>query len=188
MSVVLETPRLNLRRFQDSDLEDFVAYRADPRISRYQGWKEPYTFEDGINFINTMKNARPAVPDEWFQFAIELKSSNTLIGDCAFFTQKDEPQQAMIGYTLAYQHQSKGYATEAVLRLLNYLFDEISMRRITAICDTENYASVKLLERIGMRREAHHIENAMFKGKLSSEYTYAILSREWDKRKTQSGK
>lgn len=180
MSAILETSRLKLRHFRDEDLENFVAYRADPRVARYQGWKEPFTREDGIDFINTMKDARPAIPGTWFQFAIELKNADTLIGDCAFFTLKDEPRQAMIGYTLANQHQGKGYATEAVTCLLEYLFGEIGMRRVTAICDVENDASVKLLERIGLRREAHHIENTVFKGRLSSEYTYALLNREWD--------
>ena len=102
-----------------------------------------------------------------------------MIGDCAFCVLTEDPRQAEIGYTLARAHQGNGLASEAVLRLLAYLFDTLGLHRVRARCDADNLASAKLLERVGMRREAHYIENAWFKGKWGSEYEYAILDKEW---------
>ncbi len=65
------------------------------------------------------------------------------------------------------------------MRLLDYLFCELALHRVTATCDALNDASAKLLERVGMRREGHFIENIWFKGAWGSEYNYALLQREW---------
>jgi RimJ/RimL family protein N-acetyltransferase len=65
--------------------------------------------------------------------------------------------------------------------LLEYLFGELHLHRVIATCDVENIASFRLLERIGMRREAHLVENIWFKGAWGSEYSYALLYREWSR-------
>jgi RimJ/RimL family protein N-acetyltransferase len=179
--MIIETPRLLLRTIQDSDLESFVAYRSDPEVARYQSWDIPYPREQGKQFIEDMKKARLATPGQWYQFAIALKDSNFMIGDCAFYLAEDS-KQAEIGYTLAGTYQGKGYATEAVDRLLEYLFDELKLHRVYANTDVENPGSIKLLGHLGLRREAHFIENVWFKGRWSSEYWYALLRKEWLKR------
>jgi RimJ/RimL family protein N-acetyltransferase len=175
----LETPRLILRPFQESDLEAFAAYRSDPQVARYQGWEAPYTLEQAAAFIREMQSTRPGAPGAWYQIAIERKSTPGLIGDCAFHILANEPRQAEIGFSLSSAFQGQGYATEAVRRLLDYLFGELDLQRVSAICDAENTASARLLERVGMRREGHFIENIWFKGAWGSEYAYAILQKEW---------
>ena len=177
--LILETPRLILRPFQDSDLEPFVAYRSDPEVARYQGWEAPYSVESAREFIAEMKHKQPAVQGEWYQLAVELKQGAPLIGDCAFHILAHDARQAEIGCTLARQHQRQGYAFEAVTRLLDYLFRDLGLHRVIASCDVDNLASVRLLERVGMRREAHCVENIWFKGAWGSEYLYALLQREW---------
>ncbi len=129
-----------------------------------------------------MKQKRPAVPGEWYHIAIERKSDGTLIGDCAFHLLAHDAQQAEIAFTLARAYQGQGYAGEAVTRLLDYLFSELDLHRAIGICDADNQASARLLERIRMRREAHLIENIWFKGHWGSEYWSAILDREWIQR------
>lgn len=180
MALTLETKRLLLRSFQDSDLEAFMSYRSDPAIARYQGWDSPYSREAATAFVQEMKQKQPAAPGEWYQIAIELKVSGEMIGDCAFHILAQDARQAEIAFTLSRPYQSKGYATEAVTRLLDYLFGELGLHRVRAICDVENLASVRLLERIGMRREAHFIENIWFKGAWGSEYWYGLLKQEWE--------
>jgi len=177
--LMLETPRLILRPFQDSDLETFAAYRSDPEVARYQGWEAPYSVEKAAEFIAEMKQKQPATRSEWYQLAIELKHGTRLMGDCAFHLLAHDPRQAEIGFTLARQHQGHGYATEAVTRLLDYLFGELNLHRVIAICDVENLASTRLLERLGMRREGYFTENIWFKGAWGSEYLYALLQKEW---------
>jgi RimJ/RimL family protein N-acetyltransferase len=188
MTFTLETQRLILRSLQDADAEPFAKYRSDPEVARYQGWDIPFTLTQATQFIETMKQTQPGTPGAWFQIALQLKTSGQLIGDCAFCVIVDEPQQANIGFTLARHYQGNGYATEAVTRLLDYLFGALNLHRVRAICDVENLASARVLQRLGMRQEAHWIDNVWFKGRWSSEYGYAILEREWTQktRKTLS--
>ncbi len=177
--IVLKTERLQLRPFQESDLLAFAAYRSDPEVARYQSWTPPYSFDQAVAFLENMKCARPGTPGAWYQLAVELQSRPGIIGDCAFQVLPDDERQAQIGYTFSRSFQKKGYATEAVRALLDFLFVEYRLHRVTATCDAENLASARLLERVGMRRESHLIENIWFKGAWGDEYSYAILDREW---------
>ena len=88
-------------------------------------------------------------------------------------------RQAEVGFTLSRDHQGKGYASEAVSRLLDYAFGDLGLHRVFAITDQENDSSFALLERLGMRREGWFVQNAWFKGRWSSEYLYALLRDEW---------
>jgi RimJ/RimL family protein N-acetyltransferase len=182
MPFPLETERLLLRPFRDSDLDVFLAYRSDPEVARYQGWELPYERETAQAFIDEMKNARPDTPGHWFQAAIELKGSGVMIGDVASHLMASDPRQAYIGITLARAYWGKGYGEEASRRQLDYLFGELNLHRVVAECDVENAASQALLERLGFRREAHLIENIWFKGSWGSEFHYAMLEREWKRR------
>jgi aminoglycoside 6'-N-acetyltransferase len=176
----LETERLILRAFQDADIDAFAAYRSDPQVARYQSWSTPYSREQASAFITEMSIRPPGITGDWFQIALELKSSGELIGDCAFHILVQDSRQAEIGFTLARPFQGQGFAFEAVQRLFVYLFGELGLHRVVATCDIENIASMRLLERLGMRREAHFVENIWFKGSWGSEYMYAILKREWN--------
>jgi len=162
----------------DSDLETFQAYRNDPEISRYQS-RETFSREEALDFINEQKSLEPLVPGRWFQFAVALKETLTLVGDCAVNINEENTLQAEIGFTFAREHQGKGYATEAVRRLLDFLFTEAGLHRVIAITDCENQPAVTLLERTGLRREGHFLQNVWFKGKWGDEYLYAILKSEW---------
>ncbi len=166
-----------LRRFYDRDLAPFLAYRNDPDVARYQAW-ESCTEQEATAMIEDLKSLQPGTPGEWFQFAIELKQTGALIGDCAMKVEQDG-RQAEIGYTLSREHQGKGYASEAVSCLLDYAFGHLGLHRVVAITDQENEPSFALLERLGMRREGCFVQNAWFKGRWASEYLYAVLEDEW---------
>jgi len=174
----IESQRLILRRFKDSDLASFMAYRNDPEVARYQSW-DSCEEREARAFIREMESTRAGVPGEWFQFAIESKATQDLIGDCALRVDEHEPYRAEIGFTLARAHQGKGFASEAVSVLLDYAFDTLGLHRVVAIADCRNTPSVALLERVGMRREGHFLENVWFKGGWADEYLYAVLKDEW---------
>jgi RimJ/RimL family protein N-acetyltransferase len=183
MPLPFETPRLKLRSFQGDDLESFIAYRSDPLVARYQGWDAPYPREKAIAFVEEMKNKKPGGQGEWYQVIVSLKPGLQVIGDVAFHILDEDILQAEIAFTLARSYWGQGYATEAARRLLDYLFSELHLHRVRAICDSENLASVHVLERMGMRREADFLENIWFKGQWGSEFLYAILEHEWELRK-----
>lgn len=175
----LETQRLILRPFLPVDAPFFAEYRSDPETARYQGWDTPYSLVQALAFVEEIQQVQPGKPGQWYQVAIQLKHGEHLIGDCAFCVLAEDPRQAEIGFTLARAFRGKGYITEAVTRLLDHLFHDLNLHRVRAICDAENSNSVKVLERLRMRREAYCIENYWFKGRWSSEFWYAILQKEW---------
>jgi RimJ/RimL family protein N-acetyltransferase len=172
----LESQRLLLRRFDESDLLPFLTYLNDPLVARYQTW-ESYTEQQAKDVIQEQKNLDPGLPGRWFTFAVELKAAGALIGHVALKTQ--DHQQAEIGFTFSRQHQGKGLACEAATSVLDYVFTKLELHRVIAITDCENEKSMALLSRLGMRREGHFIQNIWFKGKWGDEYLYALLREEW---------
>ena len=175
----LHTQRLLIRNFNVSDLEAFLAYRNDPDVAKYQSWSVPYPREKAEALIHEMQDIHAPKVNEWLQLAIEAKETGELIGDVAFVIKGDDARQAIIGFTIASAHQRKGYITEAATALLDYLFEDLDMHRVTADCDTENIGSWKTLEKLGFRREAHFVESLLIGNEYTSEYHYGLLQREW---------
>jgi RimJ/RimL family protein N-acetyltransferase len=176
---VLAAERLVLRRFRPADLPAFVAYRSDPEVARYQSWSAPFPVESAERMVTELAGSHPDTPGEWFQFAVALHGSEELIGDCGAHVLADDPRQAEIGFTFAPASQGRGFATEAVRRLLDYLFVERGKHRVTAACDDRNVRSSALLRRVGMRREGLTVESVWSKGEWTNDELYAVLEREW---------
>jgi aminoglycoside 6'-N-acetyltransferase len=175
----LRGERVVLRRFCLEDVAKFVAYRSRAEVARYQSWDAPYPREEGERFVRHLMACHPDTPGEWFQFAVGLRPAGRLIGDCAAMPHADDPSQCDIGFTIAPAHQGRGYATEAVRLLVDYLFAARGKHRITACCDPRNAASVAVLERLGMRREGHLRQSTWAKGEWTDDLLYAVLREEW---------
>jgi len=170
--MILETPRLILRRFRDSDTESFLAYHNDPEIIRYQSW-EAFNEQEAFDFIQEQTTLQPFTAGEWFQIAIELKETNQHIGDCAVNV-KEDGQQAEIGFTISRDFQKRGYAFEAVSNLYDYIFSTLNLHRIIGIADCKNKASIALLKKLGMRQEGYFTQSYYSNGEWSNEYLFAI--------------
>jgi RimJ/RimL family protein N-acetyltransferase len=175
----LAAERVVLRRFRLADLAAFVAYRSDPDIARYQGWTAPYPAERAARMLGELADEHPDTPGQWFQFAVALAGSDELIGDCGVHVPLDEPRQAEIGFTFAADRQGHGYATEAVRRLLDYLFHDRDKHRVVAACDARNVRSSALLHRVGMRREGLLRQGVWAKGEWTDEELFAVLRADW---------
>jgi RimJ/RimL family protein N-acetyltransferase len=119
----------------------------------------------------------PAVPGTWFQYAIEVRETGRMIGDIGLRTDAD-PRQAEVGFTLSRDGQGRGYATEALRAVLGVAFRQ-GVHRVIGNCDARNAASARLMERAGMRREAHHVEDWWVSGEWTSSFVYAMLAREF---------
>lgn len=172
------SPRLILRHLRAGDLATLLAYRNDPKVARYQSWSG-LSEAQARQFIDAMSAAEPGQPGAGFQFAIELSSTGTHIGDCYLKMLDFDPQQAEIGYTLARDYQGQGYGTEAVARLLEYCFDTLDLHRVTATTACANTASIGLLGHLGMRREGRMRRSFWCKGRWLDEYLFAVLRDEW---------
>jgi RimJ/RimL family protein N-acetyltransferase len=136
------------------------------------------------SFIKSQLQLPFGKPGEWIQYGIEKKDDNRIIGDCAIKLQENNPRIAEIGITISHLYQKKGFAKEAMLSILSFLFNEKKLHRIVERVDAENIASIHLLKSVGFKQEGHFIDNVFFKGKWGSEFQYAMLKREWDNFKT----
>jgi aminoglycoside 6'-N-acetyltransferase len=179
----LRTARLVVRRFRPADVPTFAAYRSDPEVARYQSWDVPFSEEQAEQFVDGLSEDDPDTPGSWFQFAVAEADSGTHIGDVAAYVDADEPRQARVGVTLAADAQGRGYGAEALARFLDYLLVDRGKHRVTADCDARNVGSAKLLDRVGMRREAHHLRSSWWKGEWTDEYVYAVLADDWRARR-----
>lgn len=179
--VPLQTARLLLRPLRIDDVEAVHAYRSDPEVCRFQAW-EPSSRSAVEEMIRSGIAAEPDLPGTWFQLAICRRPDGPLLGDCGLHFPAGEPQQAEVGITLAPPHQGHGYAAETLSAVFAYLFDTLGKHRIYGSVDPENRASIRLLERMGMRREAHFVESLWFKGRWADDLVFALLDREWRSR------
>jgi RimJ/RimL family protein N-acetyltransferase len=172
----LTTERLVLDGLSARDADAFSAYRALPEVCRYQSFA-PADAEDAARFIASVERAAWDVPGTWSQLAVRDRGSHTLVGDLGVhFVDED---QVEIGFTIAPAFQRTGLGTEAVRALLDHLFLAMGKHRVVASVDPRNKASVALLERIGMRREAHFRESLRFKGEWADDLVFAVLAGEW---------
>ncbi len=102
-----------------------------------------------------------------------------MIGDVYFTIKSTEHQTGEIGWTLHPDYQGRGLMTEAASTVLDIAFKTIGLRRVMAELDPRNAGSVALCKRLGMREEAHFVEDLWFKGEWGDTGIYAILAREW---------
>jgi RimJ/RimL family protein N-acetyltransferase len=103
-----------------------------------------------------------------------------LVADMSLMWRSDEHRMGEVGYILHPAFTGRGYATEAARALLRLGFEEFGLHRIIGRIDARNTASARVLERLGMRREAHLVENEWLKGEWTDEVVYAMLEREWE--------
>ncbi|MBN4004652.1 GNAT family protein [Nostoc sp. LPT] len=176
--MILETHRLLMRDFVETDWQAVFAYQSNPLYLRYNYWTRR-TQKDVCEFIQMFIDQQKEQPRTKFQLAIILKEENRLIGNCGIRVNDLEMREANIGYELNTQYWGQGYATEAAQAILKFGFEELEMHRIWSWCVSENVASVKVLEKIGMRREGHLQEKELIKGRWYDNFLYAILDHEW---------
>ena len=178
-SLPLRTPRLVLREFRRDDLEPLLVIHSDPEAVRYVPY--PPRDRDAVATVLERKVAGTAWRQEGdlVELAVTRAEDGALLGDVLLALRSVEHETVEVGYVFAPAHGGQGYATEAVRALLALAFERLGARRVVARVDARNTPSRRLLERLGMRLEAHLVENEWFKGELTSETDYALLAREW---------
>ena len=122
----------------------------------------------------------PDVEGTWFQMVIEHVETGKIIGDCAMKAIEGQPGQVEIGFTLAAEHQGKGYATEAVARLLDYVFGELGKHRVIAVTDARNARRGATAGAVrDETRGAFPPEHMVQRVGWGDEFLYALLNQEW---------
>ena len=173
----VSTERLTLRRARADDADAVLSYRSRPSVSEWIG-APPEDFP-----------ARFAA-SERLDVLLIVERAGAIIGDLmikiedawapAQVMSQASGVQAELGWSLRPEETGKGYATEAVEAALRICFDDLDLRRVTASCFTANIASYQLMERVGMRREACTVKDALHpSGEWMDGYSYALLADEW---------
>lgn len=174
----LETDRLILRDWKRADWKDVQTYATDPEVSKFMVWG-PNTDAETKEFIDIAMDAAASRPRRGYELAIVLKETEKIIGGFGLQVVGKENATAMIGYVLHRDFWGKGIVTEAAERMMVFGFTTLNLHRMYATCDTENIGSSRVMEKCGMRREAHFKQDMFIKGKWRDTYSYAILESEW---------
>lgn len=175
MNNILNTDCLQLRPINQQDAHAIFEYRSDSESNQYQGFiptkiKEVYEFiEDCAEDMDELGT--------WYQLVIIHTQSQQVIGDIGI--QFFDENQCELGITIAKAFQQKGYATEALMPIIDLLFNHLKKHRIIASIDPRNTACERLLKRLGFRKEAHFIESYYNQGEWLDDVQYGLLRREW---------
>jgi ribosomal-protein-alanine N-acetyltransferase len=179
MTLPIETERLLLRKYEDGDLADIVEYSraADFWLARNLDWAPT---EEGVRaHFESRRDLYPESYPEWLDLVVELKAESKVVGNVGIGVADREQGQASVGWLLGCKYRGQGIATEAVKALVTFGFESMGLHRIYARTGSRNVRSWRLMERIGMRREAHFRDSHKVEGEWDDEFIYAILADEW---------
>jgi RimJ/RimL family protein N-acetyltransferase len=175
----VRTPRLWLRPLSAADTASLLAYRSMEEVCRFVPF-EPMTAEVvAAKLAAGWSRSKIAAEGDAVTIGAELAETGQVIGDVMLHFGSAEHRGGEIGWVLHPGYSGHGYATEAAHAVLHLAFDHLGLHRVMARVDARNDASLRLADRLGMRREAHLVSNEWFKGAWSDEIDFAVLEDEW---------
>lgn len=175
----IKTERLLIRPFIESDLDDLFAFQSREDVTRFLYWNPRNRDEVGEVLKEWMVLPPMESDGQSLALAAELQGSSRVIGSLFLFQRSIEHLQGEIGFVFNPDYQGQGLATEGTAELLRIGFEGLRLHRLCGRCDARNQASARLMERLGMRQEAHLIQNERVKGEWTDELVFAILAQEW---------
>lgn len=174
----LETERLILRPWAEDDFDVLEAIYSNEGVVRYL-YAAPRAGDEVRELLERkMAGAAISGAGEWLS-AAAAGDGGEVVADISLQWVSIEHQQGEIGFVTHPAHQGKGYATEAARAFLEFAFGPLGLHRVVGRIEADNLASARVLEKLGMRKEAHLVENEWVKGGWQSEVIYALLEREW---------
>jgi RimJ/RimL family protein N-acetyltransferase len=175
----IRTDRLLLRRYRAEDLDRLAAIQSLPEVSRFLYWEPRTRAEVEPALAQRIAQMRLQRDDDVVTLAVERLDDGLLLGDATIFLRSVAHRQVEVGYVFHPDAGGHGYATEATRALIDFAFDALNAHRVFARTDARNTASAALLNRLGMRQEAHFREAEIFKGAWGDELVFAVLADEW---------
>ena len=179
--IELESERLLFRKYENGDFPAFYDMLSNLENMKYRS-SEPKNEDDVRKYLQWGMQCAEQNPCINYRYAVVLKHTGETIGSCELaFTNKDP---AELAWELHRNYWQKGYGTEIGKTLLKLGFEILRIRRIIADCNTLNIGSYGIMEKIGMRREAHYVKyyrgNSALNYEWCDKYQYAILREEWN--------
>jgi RimJ/RimL family protein N-acetyltransferase len=179
--MIVETDRLILRDFVESDWTAVMGYQSDPRYLRYYEWtgRTPEAVQE---FVGMFLDHQRTTPRTKFQLAITLKNDGLLIGNCGIRQDRAGARQADVGYELDPEHWGNGYAFEAARAMVAFAYTDLGVHRVWSWCVADNLRSAHLLEKLGMQLEGRLRDNEFYKDRRWDTLVYGMLEQEWRSR------
>lgn len=175
----IETERLSLRPLTAADLDDVHAYYSRPDVARYLYW-EPRDREQTEERLAAYAGWSALEQEgDGMVLAAVPREVGRVVGQVSLQWSSEEHRQGEIGFVFNPAYHGRGLAREAALVLLRLGFEDLGLHRVVGRCDARNLASARLMQRLGMRREAHLVQNELVKGEWTDEFVYAMLEHEW---------
>lgn len=173
----LETERLRLRPFTDSDGDEVFALQSDAEALRY--WDSPpWTDRSAIaRFLDGCRQMAEAGTGA--RVAVERTSDGEFVGWCTFNSWNPDFRSASLGFSFKRSAWGRGYATEAAQSLLRWAFETLDLNRVQAEADTRNAASARVLEKLGFVHEGTLREDCIVNGDVSDSWVFGLLRRDW---------
>lgn len=172
----MRTARLFARDFEPSDFDAIHAYASDPEVTRFMFFA-PRSRDETRDYLERMLLTQRQVPRVVWELAMVRAGDGRLIGGCDLTI--EQPQQADLGFILAKAAWGHGYATEIARALVAAAFEALGVDRVFATCDVDNYASARVLERAGLRREARLDQHKFARDRWWTSFLYALQRDEW---------
>jgi RimJ/RimL family protein N-acetyltransferase len=179
----ITTARLRLRPLTIDDMPALLAYRGDAEVCRYLPFQPMTPQVLSARLAGDLGRREITAEGEAVTFGAERISDGRLVGDVVLFFHSEVHAGGEIGYVFHPDVAGQGLATEASSAVFDLAFENLGLHRVVAKMDGRNSASMRLAERLGMRREAHHVSAEMFKGEWADLVIYAILDDEWQARR-----
>lgn len=175
----IQLERVRLRPFVASDFDAVLDMQSRPELVRYLMWDVMDADAVRTFLERRLRQTQIDGDDTAIVLAATIPPSDRVIGEFMLRLSSAAHRQGEIGWSLHPDAQGHGYATEAARELLRLGFEELSLHRITADADPRNAGSLRIMERLGMRREADYVDVFFLKGEWVGETHYAILEDEW---------
>ena len=182
----IRTERLLLRLYTEDDLADVHDIQSRPEVTRYLYWGVRDRAQARGSLAMKIAASGLAEEGDNLTLAVVLPETGKVIGDVQLIWVSREHRQGEIGYVFHPGFGGHGYATEAAEVVLRLGFEAYGLHRIVGRLDARNNASARVLVRLGMRHEAHLVQNELVKGEWADEVVYAMLEDEWRARAAQA--
>jgi len=184
LALPIATSRLNLRDFVRSDFDAIHAYSSDPRVTKFLFFG-PRDEDSTAEYLDGLLASQVELPRTRFELAVEESASARVIGACDLSL--IERNVVDLGYMLGMADWGKGYATEIALALIDAAFFDLRAARIISTVDVNNKASIRVLEKIGMRWEAVFRKHRRAKNRWWDCHLYVLPREVWELTRSQTG-
>jgi RimJ/RimL family protein N-acetyltransferase len=174
----MHTSRLVIRPLQTDDAGDLAERRSDPRVARYQSWALPYPPARAQQLVDRVVAMDGPQDEAWWMAAIVEADGRASVGDVAVHL-TSEGRTAEIGYTLSPDHWGRGFATEAVEAMVEYLFDGFGVTRVFGMIHPDNVASARVLERCGLVYEGQTRRSYWVGDECTDDRLYGMTRPDW---------